>query len=116
MILRDRARLLLKVSLIALAFFWAATGQVQAVQRTSQLNLQGKTDKAVIANERHFLVEESTVIVDEWGEQIALDTLPVPCQAEVTYRLRMDKDPQALEIKVIDTSFESRSSWSPDED
>jgi len=114
--IRDRARSSFIGGLVVLTMFLAAASQVQAVQRTTQLNLQGKTDKAVIANERHYLVNESTVIVDEWGEQITLDTLPVPCQAEMTYRLRMDKDPQALEIKVSDTSLESRSSWSPEED
>jgi hypothetical protein len=68
--------------------------------RTGLVNITGKTDRAIIVSERHFLVTQKTTILDIYGKQIDLSHLPIPCQADVKYVLRMDQDPVSIKIVV----------------
>ena len=68
--------------------------------KSATMTIELKTDDAIVSRERQFVVDESTVILDASGRGIELSDLPVPCQAEVEYELRMDQDPLCLKIAV----------------
>jgi hypothetical protein len=68
--------------------------------RSASVTIQGKSNDAVIASERHFIVTESTTILDANGNKIALSELPIPCNGEIEYQLRMDEDPLCLRIML----------------
>jgi len=109
------SRMALAVSLMAVLSVSFLSSPAQAGKRTSQLRLVGKTGQSVFIPERHYRVSESTVIIDQRGQEIDLAALPIPCQAEVTYMLRRDADPLALRIRVEDTFLNSRTNWHPEE-
>ena len=68
--------------------------------KSGSVMIEGKTADAVVVGERHFLVTEATTIRDVKGKTIDLSALPIPCKAEISYRLRMDEDPVALSISI----------------
>jgi len=70
------------------------------VVRNKLLILNDKTDHAVMAGERKFMVTENTLIFNMHGKQIPLIDLAVPCEATVQYRLIMDKSPVVLRVQV----------------
>ena len=72
----------------------------QSLDRLATVTISGKTADAVLVFERHFVITESTIIVNVKGKKIQLSDLAVPCNAEIEYRLRMDEDPLALKITV----------------
>ena len=83
--------------------------------RSRLVRIDGKTNSALILKERHFTVTESTTMVDINGKKIELSDLPIPCEAEVTYRLRMDQDPEALKVMVKKVFPHSSTIWTPQE-
>ncbi|UCF73949.1 MAG: hypothetical protein JSW35_05790, partial [Deltaproteobacteria bacterium] len=83
--------------------------------RSRLVRIDGKTNSALILKERHFTVTESTTMVAVNGKKIQLSDLPVPCEAEVTYRLSMDQDPEALKVMVKKVFPHSSTIWSPQE-
>jgi len=64
------------------------------------VRIDGKTANSIIVSERHFRVTERTSILDPRGLRIPLDALPIPCEAELHYRLRMDEDPLLLKVLI----------------
>ncbi|MBW2108167.1 MAG: hypothetical protein JRI36_05805 [Deltaproteobacteria bacterium] len=68
--------------------------------RTGTMTIEAKTDDAVISGERHFVVTDSTSIIDANGNPIQLADFPVPAKARIRYRLRMDQDPLCLKIEI----------------
>lgn len=88
----------------------------QGVTRTDVLMLEGKTDQTVISGERHYAVYSDTLIRNEEGEAISLARLLIPCKAEVTYELRQDEQPRALQIRVQETFIRSSPNWSAEEE
>jgi len=81
--------------------------------RSGSVIIQGKTSDAIVVSERHFVVTEATTIVTIEGEKIQLSALPVPCKAEITYRLRMDQDPVTLKISIKQLLRGSSKTWPP---
>lgn len=81
--------------------------------RCSPAIIQGKTHSAVIVNERHFVVTESTTILDVNGEKILLGDFPIPCEADIEYQLRMDQDPVALKITIKRALKGASTIWPP---
>jgi hypothetical protein len=77
--------------------FATSPSPVESV-RSASVTIQGKINDAVIAGERHFIVTASTIILDANGNKIALSELPIPCNGEIEYQLRMDEEPICLRI------------------
>ena len=80
------------------AIVFATSSSSVGSVRSGSVTIQGKSNDAVIAGERHFIVTESTTILDANGNKIALSELPIPCNGEIEYQLRMDEDPLCLRI------------------
>ncbi|MEJ2723283.1 MAG: hypothetical protein P8175_01310 [Deltaproteobacteria bacterium] len=72
----------------------------EGMVRTGIVEIRGKTSDTIIVGERHFLVSESTRILDINGKEIPLIDLRVPCEAELKYRLIVDKKPVSLQVTV----------------
>jgi hypothetical protein len=70
------------------------------VIRNKLLIIDGKTEHAVMVGERKFVVTGDTVIFNLQGKEIPLIDLAVPCEANVQYRLVMDKSPVVLRLQV----------------
>jgi hypothetical protein len=68
--------------------------------KSATMTVEAKTDDAIVSRERHFVVNESTVILDASGRGIELADIPVPSKVEVEYELIMDQDPLCLKIVV----------------
>ena len=81
--------------------------------RSALVMIEGKTSDAIVVSERHFVVTEATTIVTAKGKKIELSALPIPCKAEITYRLRMDQDPVALKIRITQLLKGSSKGWPP---
>jgi hypothetical protein len=84
----------------------------QSLDRSGTLTITGKTAETVVVLERHFVVTETTIILNESGKKIRLGDLAVPCEAEIEYRLRMDEDPLALKITVRKLLEGATTRWS----
>ena len=77
----------------------AASPEAQNVL-SKAVTIETKDGKAImIAGQRHE-VTESTIILDLNGQGLSLCDLPVPCEAEVDYRLRKNQDPICVSIKI----------------
>jgi hypothetical protein len=87
-------------------------GSPQGLVRSGSVKIEGKTSDSIILAERHFIVTESTTILDVNGKKIQLTNLPVPCKAEIQYRLRMDQDPVTLKILIKRVLPGSSTMWS----
>lgn len=83
--------------------------------KSELVKIDGKTNTALIVKECHFSVTESTTILDVKGKKIQLDDLPIPCKANIRYRLRMDQDPEALKVVVKKAFRGSSTAWAPRE-
>ena len=90
---------LLLVLLFNPAVGFGETAQ-EGLVRTGIVEIHGKTSNTIIVGERHFLVSQSTTIRDINGKEIPLIDLRVPCEAELQYRLIVDKDPESLQVTV----------------
>jgi hypothetical protein len=101
---------------VALLLFFSLSkpviGSPQGLVRSGSVKVEGKTSDSIIAAERHFIVTESTTILDVNGKKIQLTNLPIPCKAEIEYRLRMDQDPVTLKIIVKRVLPGSSTMWS----
>lgn len=90
--------------LLLLLLFNPAVGFGDTAQegmvRTGIVKIRGKTSNTIVVGERHFLVSQSTMIRDINGKEIPLIDLRVPCEAELKYRLIVDKDPVSLQVTV----------------
>lgn len=81
--------------------------------RFGLLKIDAKSRNAVFVTERRFRVTEKTSIVDIYGKNIELADLPIPCLAEVKYRLIMDQDPLTLKVVVKEVYPESSTVFVP---
>ncbi len=79
--------------------------------RSGSMKIEGKTSGSIIAAERHFIVTESTTILDVDGKEIQLSDLPIPCEAKIEYRLIMDQDPVILKIIIKRVLPGSSTAW-----
>lgn len=68
--------------------------------RKAEITIYEKGENYVVRGERCFEVTDTSVLTDMNNKRISLDQLPVPCVAEVEYRLRMDKDPCVVRLKI----------------
>jgi hypothetical protein len=80
--------------------------------KSASVTIEGKTSNAIIVGERHFMVTESTAILDKEGEKIRLGNIPVPCKANIEYLLRMDRDPETMSITIKQALPGSSPAWS----
>lgn len=87
-------------------------GSPEGLVRSGSVKIEGKTSDSIILAERHFIVTEATTILDVNGKKIQLTNLPVPCEAEIQYRLRMDQDPVTLKIVIKRVLPGSSTMWS----
>lgn len=99
--------------LLVTCLLFAATALAQSpsstgLVRSGSMTIEGKSNDAIISGERRFVVTETTAIVDVTGKRIELSDLPVPCEVEVKYELKMDQDPLCLRIKVTSLPEGSR--------
>jgi hypothetical protein len=83
----------------------------KSLDRSGTLTISGKTADSILVLERHFAVTESTTIINVKGKKIRLSDLAVPCNAEIEYRLRMDKDPLVLKITVKKVLQGATTQW-----
>jgi hypothetical protein len=104
-----KSRINLKAAVFCLAclllLLTAETGAVgeavdTGVVRNKVLIVSSKTDQAVTVGERPFMVTGETKIFNQYGKQISLAELAVPCEAMVQYRLIMDKSPVVVRLQV----------------
>jgi len=117
---KDNAIYRIALSFMFLAFIIVANPAVgsprsapKSLDRSGNVTISGKTADAVLISERHFLVTESTIILDVRGKKIQLSDLPVPCDAEIEYRLSMDQDPVTLKITIKQLLKGSSKTWPP---
>ncbi|MFO8164088.1 MAG: hypothetical protein R6T98_06095 [Desulfatiglandales bacterium] len=80
--------------------------------KSASVTIEGKTSNAIIVGERHFIVTESTAILNKEGEKIRLGDIPVPCKANIEYLLRMDRDPETMSITIKQALPGSSPAWS----
>jgi hypothetical protein len=104
--------LLLAFTLFKPAIGFSKTAPKRLI-RSALVTIGGKTTDAVLVGERRFLVTETTTIVMPEGGKIELAALPVPCEAEIKYQLRMDEDPVTLKIRVKRVLSGAQTSWPP---
>ena len=106
---------LLAVFLMVFLLFNPVIGFAQSPQmglkRSGSVKIEGKTIDAIIVAERHFIITESTTIMDINGKEIQLNDLPIPCEAKIQYRLRMDQDPVTLKIIIKRVLPGSSTAW-----
>jgi len=57
-------------------------------------------NNSIVMGTDRYIVTKSTVILDMIGKKITLCDLPLPCKAEVEYRLRINDAPICLKIVV----------------
>lgn len=81
--------------------------------RSGSMKIEGKTNTAIIVGERHFIVTESTTILNVNEKKIHLIDLPIPCKATIEYQLRMDQDPLTLKILIKQVLPGSSTLWPP---
>jgi hypothetical protein len=80
--------------------------------RTSSVRIDCKNRNTITVGERHFEVTRDTLIKDAQNQEISFTLLSVPCEAEIQYELRMDRDPLCLSINIkrqLSTSEKLRS-------
>jgi hypothetical protein len=85
----------------------------KGILRTAVVEIHAKTHHSVIVGERNFQLVEKTTFLDLNGQKIALDTLPVPCKADIKYLLRMDEDPLLLQLVIKELYPESLTVYIP---
>ena len=81
------------------------------ITRSGKVTIVGKTADSIIVKERHFRLIRSSLL---WGvdkKKIQIYSLPVPCEAEITYLLRMDPDPLLLEAQLTNILPGASASW-----
>ena len=79
--------------------------------RTGYVRIDAKDTSSVTIGERQFRVTGSTLILDRHGKQIPLIDLAIPCEANLQYRIRMDKDPVIERLAVVKLFPHSSPSW-----
>lgn len=79
--------------------------------RTGYVRIDAKDTSSVTIGERQFRVTGSTLILDRHGKQIPLIDLAIPCEANLQYRITMDKDPVIERLAVVKLFPHSSSSW-----
>lgn len=83
----------------------------KGILRSGTFTIVGKTRDAIIIGERHFRLTGSTTF---WGvdrKKIQIYNLPIPCEAEIRYLLRMDQAPLLLEARLTDIPPGASASW-----
>ena len=83
----------------------------KGITRSGTVTIVGKTRDSIIVKERHFRLIRSTTL---WGvdqKKIQIYNLPIPCEAEIRYLLRMDQDPLLLEAQLTNILTGASASW-----
>ena len=83
----------------------------KGITRSGTVTIVGKTRDSIIVKERHFRLIRSTTL---WGvdqKEIRIYNLPIPCEAEIRYLLRMDQDPLLLEAQLTNILPGASASW-----
>ena len=83
----------------------------KGIPRSGTVTIVGKTSDSIIVKERHFRLIRSTTL---WGvdqKEIRIYNLPIPCEAEIMYLLRMDQDPLLLEAQLTNILPGASASW-----
>ena len=83
----------------------------KGIPRSRTLTIVGKTRDSIIVGERYFKLTSSTRF---WGvdkKEIQIYSLPIPCEAEIRYLLRMDQDPVTLEVHLTNILPGASASW-----
>jgi hypothetical protein len=83
----------------------------KGIPRSGTVTIVGKTRDSIIVKERHFRLIRSTTL---WGvdqKKIRIYNLPIPCEAEIRYLLRMDQDPLLLEAQLTNILPGASASW-----
>ncbi len=71
------------------------------IKETVIVKIYAKGKDVIFVNERRFIVTDKTIILDMDGQAIDLSELIVPCEAEITYRLKPpEQNPVSLKITV----------------
>lgn len=71
------------------------------VKKTGVFKIEVKGKDFISVNERRFIITDKTAIWNLFGQNIDLEGLIIPCEAEIKYRLGPpEPDPVCLEIKV----------------
>ena len=83
----------------------------KGITRSGTVTIVGKTRDSIIVKERHFRLTRSTTF---WGvdqKKIQIYNLPIPCEAEIRYLLRMDQEPLLLEARLTNILPGASASW-----
>ncbi len=82
------------------------------LMRKGEITIHGKDADYIVSLERRFALDDTSVLTDMNNKTISVEKLPVPCIAEIVYRLRMDKDPLLLSLKIKKNLPGARTDWS----
>ena len=107
----ERTFLVIGVVVLCLLAGPASSFDDKGVLRTGYVRVDAKDTSSVTIGERQFLVTATTLILDRHGKQIPLIDLAIPCEANLQYRLRMDKDPVIERLAVVKLFPHSSPSW-----
>lgn len=107
----QRTFLVIGVVLLCLHAGSALSFDERGLLRTGYLRIEAKAATSVTVGERLFLVTESSLILDRHGKQIPLVDLPIPCEANVRYRIIMNEDPVVERLAVVKLFPHSSPSW-----
>lgn len=107
----QRTFLVIGVAVLCLLAGPALSFDEKGVMRSAYVRIDAKDTASVTIGERQFMVTGSTLIMDRHGKQIPLIDLAIPCEANLQYRIRMDKDPVIERLGVVKLFPHSSSSW-----
>ena len=68
--------------------------------RKEEITIDGKGADYVASVEWRFELDDMSVLTDINNRTISVGEIPVPCVAEIEYRLQIDKDPLLLRLKI----------------
>jgi hypothetical protein len=68
--------------------------------RKEEITIDEKGADYIASVEWRFELDDTSVLTDMNNKMISGGEIPVPCVAEIEYRLQIDKDPLLLSLKI----------------
>lgn len=68
--------------------------------RKAEVTIDEKGADYIASVEWRFELDDTSVLADMNNKMISVGELPVPCVAQIEYRLQIDKDPLLLSLKI----------------
>ena len=74
--------------------------------------IEAKSRHSIVASKRQFEIMGETQILNRRGNEIRIQDLPVPCQAQVDYETAPYSNPIALKIRIKKVFPGASTDWS----